>query len=237
MADDIYLSPEEQDERARKWLKDNGPALALGIALGLAGIFGWEHYKNSQQQAAESASALYEQVLQEFGDSELADFDAQVAELKSSYADSSYAAKASLIKARQLVNTDLDSAVNELQWVLDNASENGLHHTARIRQAKIKLSQGDLDGAEKLAGHQPQQGFQSYYAELLGEVASRKGDYATAREQFQIAIDSLSPSQAAYGQVLTIRLNRLPNTEEQQSSTTKEQATTNADIEKTAADN
>lgn len=216
MADDIYLSPEEQDERARKWLKDNGPALGVGIALGLAGIFGWEHYKDSQQQAAESASTLYQQVLEEFDDSELSDFDAQVSELKSTHADSSYAAKAVLVKARQLANTDLDGALNELQWVLDNANESGLRHAARIRQAKIKLSQGDLEGAEKLANHQPQQGFQSYYAELLGEIANRRGDYVTAREQLQLAIENLSGSQSSYAQVLTIKLNRLPAVDEQQ---------------------
>ena len=210
MADDIFLSPEEQDERARKWLKDNGPALGVGIALGLAGIFGWEHYQDNKQQAAESASTLYEQVLEEFDDSKLSDFQAQVTELKSSHADTSYAAKAALIKARQLASTDLDGAYNELQWVIDNASESGLQHTARIRQARIKLSQGEMDTAEQLASHQPQQGFGSYYAELLGEIAMRRGDFETAREQLQLAIDQLSSSQAAYGRVLTIKLNRLP---------------------------
>jgi len=210
MADDIFLSPEEQDERARKWLKDNGPALGIGIALGIAGIFGWEQYKDSQQAAAESASTLYQQVLEEFADSELSDFDSQISELKTSHTKTSYAAKAALIKARQLASTDLDGAYNELQWVVDNASESGLTHTARIRQAKIKLSQDDLDAAERLAVHQPQQGFTSYYAELLGEIASRRGDYGSAREQFQISIDALSSSQAAYARVLSLKLDRLP---------------------------
>ena len=91
MADDIFLSPEEQDERARNWLKSNGPALGIGIALGLAGIFGWEQYKDKQQQAAESASTLYEQIIEKIDDSELSDFDEQIAQLKNNHADTSYA--------------------------------------------------------------------------------------------------------------------------------------------------
>ena len=42
MADDIFLTPEEQDERARQWLKDNGPALIVGVVLGIGAIFGWD---------------------------------------------------------------------------------------------------------------------------------------------------------------------------------------------------
>ncbi len=210
MADDIFLTQEEQDERARKWLKDNGPALAIGIALGIGGIFGWEQYKDNQQTKAERASALYEQVLGEFQDSELSDIDAQFSELKSSFAGTSYAAKAALIKARQLAVTDVNAAAEELQWVVDNAPESGLQHTARIRLAKIKLSQSDLDAAAQLAAVKPQHGFASHYAEILAEVAVQRGDTSTARQELQRAIDSLSQSQAAYSRLLSIKLDRLP---------------------------
>ena len=97
MADDIYLSPEEQDERARKWLKDNGPSLIIGIALGLAGIYGFDYYKAAEKSKAEQASAVYETVIEEIQDSQLSDITNQVEDLKSNYADTSYAAKASLI--------------------------------------------------------------------------------------------------------------------------------------------
>ena len=58
MADDIFLTPEEQDERARQWLKDNGPALIVGVVLGIGAIFGWDYYKKSQLEKAEAASSL-----------------------------------------------------------------------------------------------------------------------------------------------------------------------------------
>ena len=102
MADDILLTPEEQDERAKKWLKDNGMSIAVGIALGLAGIFGFNQYKASVQLKAEQASSLYSEIINTNENSEISDIDAQVAQLKDNYGSSSYAAKAVLLKAKQL---------------------------------------------------------------------------------------------------------------------------------------
>lgn len=213
MADDIFLTPEEQDERARKWLKDNGPALAIGIALGLAAIFGYEQYKDSTQSKAEQASALYQTALGEVGDSSLSNIDAQVKELKENYSSSSYAAKAALLNAKKLSISDLDAAYQELQWVVDNAKEAGLQHAARIRQAKIKLSQSDLAKARTLASFTPTQGFESNYAEILAEVSAREGNNQAAREFFQKAIDTLPNAQSSYAQLLTLKMDRLPAAE------------------------
>ncbi|MFT6032106.1 MAG: putative negative regulator of RcsB-dependent stress response [Arenicella sp.] len=210
MADDIFLTPEEQDERARKWLKDNGPGLAIGIALGLAAIFGYEQYKDSVQSNAEQASALYQAALTEVSDSSLSDIDAQVKELKENYASSSYAAKAALLKAKKLSISDLDAAYSELQWVIDNAAELGLQHTARIRQAKIKLSQSDLTQARVLASFVPTQGFESNYSEILADVNAREGNAEDAREFYQKAIDTLPSSQSSYAQLLSLKIDRLP---------------------------
>ena len=210
MADDIFLTPEEQDERARKWLKDNGPALEIGIALGLGAIFGYEQYKTSVQSNAEQASALYDAALEEVADSSLSDIDAQVTELKENYASSSYASKAVLLKAKKLSISDLDAAYNELQWVVDNSKEVGLQHTARIRQAKIKLSQGDLSAAQALASFTPTQGFESNYAEVLGDVNVRNGDSDGARQQYQKAIDTLPAASQNYAQLLSLKIGRLP---------------------------
>jgi predicted negative regulator of RcsB-dependent stress response len=214
MADDIFLTPEEQDERARKWLKDNGPALAIGIALGLAAIFGYDQYKNSKITSAEQASALYATVVAEVSDSNLSNIDAQVKSLKADYAGSSYAAKASLLKAKQLSVSDLDAAYVELQWVVENAKEVGLQHSARIRQSKIKMSQDNLDAAKILASYTPTDGFDSNYAELLAEISLKQGDEAAARDYYQTAIDTLPTDQAEYARVLTLKLDRLPVAEE-----------------------
>lgn len=210
MADDIFLSPEEQDERAKQWLKDNGPAIAIGIALGIGAIIGFNKYKDGIQHNAEQASALFSTTLDQVSESQSANIAAQVTKLKEEHADTSYAAKAALIKASQLAETDLDAAYAELQWVADNAPENGLQHTATIRQAKIKLSQGDFDVARSLATPSSYDGFESHYNEILGDIEVKAGNLLVARTYYEAASDALTDADFTYRQVLGLKLDRLP---------------------------
>jgi len=211
MADDIFLSPEEQDERAKQWLKDNGMAIVVGVALGFGAIFGYNQYKDSLVNNAEQASALFSVAIERVNDSKNADISAQVDKLKAEYANSSYAAKATLISASQkTVINDFSGAFSELQWVVDNAPESGLVHTARLRQAKIKLSEGDLDSARTLATPVSFDGFTSHYNEILGDLELKAGNSNAARGYYETAIESLNDTDAAYSQILNLKLNRLP---------------------------
>ncbi len=210
MADDIYLSAEEQDERARQWFKDNVPALAIGIALGLGAVVGYNKYQDNLQASAEKASELFQQSVAEIRDSKLSSIDEQVTTLKADHASTPYAAKAVLLKATQTAVNDLGAAYDELQWVIDNAPEAGLIHTARVRQAKIKLALNELDAAKALASHTPSEGFDSHYQEVLGDIAVRQNDQVKARSYYQAALDALDGQQDTYVQVLTIKLDRLP---------------------------
>lgn len=214
MADDIFLTPEEQDERARKWLKDNGPSIAIGIALGLGAIFAWQSWQTKQVKDAETASALYNQTLVAIQSSELSDISANVATLKQDHAGSPYAIKASLLRAKQLAVSDLDAASEELAWAVENATESGLVHTARIRQIKVLIARGLLDEASSLANQTDTAGFDSNYAELLGDIAVQQQEFATARQQYETAIDELMSQDLNYRAILTLKLNRLPVTEE-----------------------
>jgi len=213
MADDIFLSPEEQDERAKQWLKDNGLAIVVGIGLGFGAIFGYNHYKDGLQSDAEQASALFSTALNEIDDSKNSDIDAQVEKLKAEHNKSAYASKAVLLKASQLAVIDMPAAFNELQWVVDNAPEQGLVHTARLRQAKIKIALGELDAANQIASQQPYDGFTSHYNEVLADIRVKQGDLVGARSYYQIAIDSLNSNDASYARVLSFKIDRLPTTE------------------------
>lgn len=210
MADDILLTQEEQDERAKQWLKDNGMALAVGIVLGLGAVFGFNQYKANLLAKSELASQLYDQLTTQYTQSELADISQTVATLKNEHADSSYAAKAVLLRAKQLSLSDLPKAAEELQWVADNASEAGLRHAARIRLAKAKVAMGELSEASQIASQLPYEGFDSYYYEILADIAALEDDPQVAREYYQQAIDSLDAGSAGYSAILKLKMTKLP---------------------------
>ena len=212
MVDEVILSPEEQDERAKQWLKDNGPAIVIGVLLGLGAIFGYNQYLDRQKRNAENASQLYDQALSTIQRSSIADIQSMVDTLKADHANSAYAHKAALLRARQLSVSDMPAALVELQWVSDHARESGVLHAAQIRQAKILLAQGELDAAKTIAETKTIQWFlDSYYHEILGDIALKQQSAAEARAHYQSAIDSLGSSESAYSSILTLKMNRLHN--------------------------
>lgn len=60
MAIDELLDEHEQSERVREWLRRNGSALILGIALGLAAIGGWQWWQRHQATRQFQAAADYQ---------------------------------------------------------------------------------------------------------------------------------------------------------------------------------
>ena len=212
MVDDILLTPEEQDEKAKQWLKENGFALIVGVALGLGAVFAYNNYTAKQISNAEQASALYHQVLESIKSSELADIQQQVDTLKIDYPKTAYASKAVLLRARQLSVSDLESASEELQWVVDHASESGVIHTARIRKAKVEMALGNLQSAKSLATVESAVGFDSFYQEILGDIALAEGQDSLARDYYQQSLDNMADSDAGYRSVLTLKMNRIPDT-------------------------
>ena len=209
MADDIFLSQEEQDERAKQWLKDNGAAIFMGIALGLGGVFGFNYFQDYRQAQAEQASSLYTKVIDISNESTVGDITSLVESLKEDYTNTAYAAKAALIRAKQLATTNLDAAFDELQWVIDNAEDHGLAQVARLRQIKLKVEQNQLDEAFALANQESFGGFSSHYNELLGDIKHKQGEIAQAREYYQTALSSLTINDFSYRQVLDIKVDRL----------------------------
>jgi len=211
MVDDILLSPEEQDERAKQWLKDNGMALVMGVVLGLGAVYAFNNYRDQQKVNAEEASALYTQVINLVNDSDNADIENRVTTLKEEYAGSSYAAKAVLLRARQLSVSNLDDALQELVWVGENTDEIGILHTARVRQAKVLVALEKLDEAKSLAEIKPYDGFDTYYQEILGDIATKQENYEVARVHYQSAIDQVGAAGTGYIAILNLKMNRLPH--------------------------
>lgn len=210
MADDILLTPEEQDERAKKWLKENGLSLIVGVAVGIGAIYGFNSYKAKQIEQAEQASTLYTNILKKTEQSNISEFDEELATLKTDFAKTPYAAKAALIKASKLAVSDIDAAQSELTWVLENARELGLQETARVRLIKIYLAQDNAEKAASLLNEANKEGYQSIYAELTGDLAVLQGNNDDARAAYQEAIDSLNQTDRSYQMILTLKLNQVP---------------------------
>jgi predicted negative regulator of RcsB-dependent stress response len=210
MADDILLSAEEQDERARQWLKQNAIYIVAGIALGIAAIFGVNKYKEDKVISAQQASALFGEVSSKLADSNISDVSTLISELKSNHSATPYAAKAVLLSAKQYVEAgNLDQAKQELQWVVEQSSDQASVHAARLRLAKLEIYTDNFTAAESLLNVAELDGLDSHYAELKGDLAARKGDIDSAKALYREAIDKATQMSPQYVGLLENKINRL----------------------------
>ncbi len=183
-----YTSEREQLDQLRKWWDSNGKAIAIGLTLGLAGLFGYRYWQTAQNAQAESASINYQHllVIASKGPSDEARETGQA--LIDSYGKSVYAPLAALLLAKLEVEAgDLPAARTRLQWVVDNAGKGNLGEIARVRLAQIELDAGNADGAWKLLEQLPASAGKRH-PELRGDVQAARGEREDAAALYAQAL-------------------------------------------------
>jgi predicted negative regulator of RcsB-dependent stress response len=183
-----YQTEEEQVEAFKRWWKENGTSIIAGIVIGLGGIFGWQAWNNYQDRMGKDASQAFGQLVsaQQRGDVESASKQAEL--LQQEYENSNYAFFAAMIQARlKLEAGDSAAARSQLAWVVDHVDEVSLKRLAQLNLARLLLSEGDLDGAEKLVGADAGE-FGGDFAQLRGDIAAQRGDKQAAFEAYTLAM-------------------------------------------------
>lgn len=192
----------EQAEVIKDWIRRYGPAVIGGVALGIAGLFGWRGYDSYMTTQAREASAYYQKLTQN-----LQEDNAQVArsvgeKLIQDYPGTSYASLGALMLGKAaLAQGALDEARKRLQWALDNTGSDGIAAIARLRLARVHLQNDDLDKALELVREAPAPSFERVYAELRGDVHSAAGRQQKARRAYADALSGMASDAPARSRV------------------------------------
>ncbi|MCP4598920.1 tetratricopeptide repeat protein [Neptuniibacter sp.] len=190
---------EEQVQALKNWWNENGKSLLLGVAVALAGIFGWKGWQQQQAVQSENASILYQNMLDavvgaigpQQDEAQLVTAKHLAEELKTDYDSSSYAKYAAMIMARVAVdNNELDKAVTELDWVLANQPTESMFALASLRKARVLAAQGEVDKALSIVSGAPVAGYKASISELKGDLYLAKGDKAQARSAYSAALEA-----------------------------------------------
>ncbi len=200
-------SDQEQAERLAAWWKQYGTSVVIGVAVGLALLFGYRYWTQYQEQQRTEASALYEQMLAA-RKAKSGDADAAAKKLMDNYAGTPYAGLAALQLARaQYEAGDHAAARATLEWTLANARD-AMAHAARLRLARLRLEAGELDAAQALVDVKRMDGFEAEYHELHGDLARARNRAAEARDAYREAIRR-TPPDSGYLRILTMKLDDL----------------------------
>jgi predicted negative regulator of RcsB-dependent stress response len=172
---------EEQVEKLKAWLKENGLSIVLGIVIGVGGIGGYNYWMHVQETTAAEASGHYTQMLEALDSGADDDLQQQANILLADYSSTEYALLAHLALARMHVdNGDFDAAETALQQVIGGAAQEPLAYLARTRLAAVQIQTEQYDQAiGTLAVDFPEQ-FHALVDELRGDVLASQGKTAEA---------------------------------------------------------
>lgn len=213
-----HLTEEEQLEALKRWWNENGKSTVVGVAVAVAGYFGWQGWEANQQRQAEMASSSYQSVLEalevnpgEALSEEKRSTVIHLAEgLKSDHGASLYASQAALFLAKLAVEKDeLDKAAAELQWVIDRKVDESLVKLAQNRLARVLLAQENYDAALALVADTDSGAFKSLYAESRGDILLAKGDSQKARAAYELAQQSMTEADRSRMALLSMKIDDL----------------------------
>nr|MBA3756118.1 tetratricopeptide repeat protein [Nitrosomonas sp.] len=99
-------------------------------------------------------------------------------------------------------------AMQNLQWIIDNAKETALHDVARLRIAGILLDEEKYDEALRILNTQHGETFAGLYSDRKGDILVASKKISEARLSYQAAIDKLSKSNNYYN-IVQMKLDAL----------------------------
>ena len=183
----------EQGEVVKKWLRENGSAIVMGLVIAFGGLFGFKQWQSWQESNRQSAAAEFEVMVQLLGQRQLDAAMANYQTLREEYGDSPYASMAALQMARARIEVNqADLAIGLYEYVVESGYPRALAVVARERLARVLLDQGRpadalalLDAAGEISG------FEARYAEVRGDILFAQGQNEAAAAAYREALDKL----------------------------------------------
>ena len=197
---DVYRTEEEQVAAIKKWLKENGSQYLIVIGLGMSILFGYQWWQGEQQTTGEAASGIYGEMMQaaqlvsptedEAGEN-LSTARHLAKQLMDQYEGSHYASYAGLMLAKLAVQeNDLETAEQQLRWVLEQSADKPLMLTATMRLARVLAAKGSPEQGLTLIKAAVPAAWQASYDEVRGDLHLQMGKTDEARQAYQRSVDA-----------------------------------------------
>jgi predicted negative regulator of RcsB-dependent stress response len=188
----------EQGEVVKKWLRENGSAIVMGLVIAFGGLFGFKQWQGWQESNRQQASAEYAVMDQLLAIGQVDEAMSNYQTLQDEYPKSTYTSMAALKMAKARIERDQpDLAIGLYQQVVDSGYPAALVAVARERLARVLLDQGQAaDALGVLEAAPDSTGFEARYAEVRGDIHLSQGRNDEAVAAY---LDALAQLEAGVG--------------------------------------
>jgi len=188
-----HLTEDEQVEALKKWWKENGTAIVIGLVVGLGVVIGVRYWFSYQETVAVNASSEYDKFTAAVQKKDAAQIKALADTMREKFKGTSYAALTALQIARQDVEAEkLAEAEKNLRWALDNPGHKVIGLIARQRLAEVLYAENKLDDALSVLDQAKDPTFAPRFAMIRGDILRKQGKAEQAREAYQLALTDTS---------------------------------------------
>lgn len=175
----------EQLAQIKKWIHENGLSIALGIIVGLGGVYGWKAWQENRIVDSQEISANLHNIVRALDGTRPDAAETAAKSSLSAMRDGLYADMARLLLARALVEQGkLEDAVRPLAEVIGRGEASMLAPLARIRLARIHIETSKFDEARALLAEQPPTAYTALYEEVRGDIYYAQGNIQLAGESY-----------------------------------------------------
>lgn len=205
----LDLEEQEQLDQLKQFWKQYGNLITWALVVVVAAYAGWNGWQYWQRRQAAQATALYEEVERFAASGDAARLDRALADMKDKYGRTAQAQQAALLVAAVHATAGRqDAARAALQWVADEAGDEGYKALARLRLAGLLLDSKSYDEALKqLSGNFPAQ-FAALVADRRGDIYLAQGKKSEAGAEYQKAWRGLEEDNS-YRRVVDVKLAAL----------------------------
>lgn len=186
---DEFLTEEQEAERAREWVRQNGAFLAAGVVLGLALLFGWQRWEGFELEQSGEAAVVWEQLSAAIEGERVNEATETLELLETDYAGTPYVDQGRLaVAAMHMSRNSSEDALEALEAVARGGADAGLRRVAELRMAQIYIYLEQYDEAFGVLGAEDSSAFAGQFHELRGDVFYGQGKIEDARDEYQAAL-------------------------------------------------
>lgn len=179
----------EQEQIVKDWIKNNWFTMALGLVIGLGGVFGMNYYKSSQQEQRFKIANQYKEFTSVMELSEFDEAKTLLSELEKENGSNFYTIEAHLLLAKEYVaKNELEKAASELNNVISAKPDKLITEFVKLRLARVQNALAKHDEALTLTNSITIESFKSIAKEIEGDALIAKGEYEKAIKAFEESI-------------------------------------------------